>query len=49
MNEPKFVERLTSFGADPSGITPQQFATLIASDLKLWAEAVRSPGVKEAK
>ena len=24
--EPKFVERLTSFGADPSGITPQQFA-----------------------
>jgi tripartite-type tricarboxylate transporter receptor subunit TctC len=46
VNEPKFVERLTSFGADPSGITPQQFTTLIASDLKLWAEAVEVAGVK---
>jgi tripartite-type tricarboxylate transporter receptor subunit TctC len=47
VKEPKFVERLTSFGADPSGITPAQFATLIASDLKLWAEAVEVAGVKQ--
>ena len=40
--EPKFVERLVSFGADPSGITPEQFTALIAADLKLWSEAVRS-------
>lgn len=46
VKEPKFVERLTSFGADPSGITPQQFSALIASDLKLWAEAVEVAGVK---
>jgi tripartite-type tricarboxylate transporter receptor subunit TctC len=44
--DPKFVERLASFGADPSGITPAEFAALIASDLKLWAEAVAVAGVK---
>ena len=43
----KFLERLASFGADPSGITPAQFATLIATDLKLWAEAVAVAGVKQ--
>ena len=44
--DPAFVERLKSFGADPSGITPDQFAALIAADLKLWAEAVNIAGVK---
>jgi tripartite-type tricarboxylate transporter receptor subunit TctC len=43
----KFVERLHSFGADPSGITPAEFAELIAADLKLWAEAVAIAGVKQ--
>ena len=42
-----FVERLGKFGADPSGITPAQFAELIAADLKLWAEAVAVAGVKQ--
>jgi tripartite-type tricarboxylate transporter receptor subunit TctC len=45
--DPKFLERLTSFGADPSGITPAQFAELIAADLKLWAEAVAVAGIKQ--
>ena len=36
-----------SFGADPSGITPAEFAELIAADLKLWAEAVAIAGVKQ--
>lgn len=44
--DPKFVERLSSFGADPSGITPKQFSDLVAADLKLWAEAVAIAGVK---
>jgi tripartite-type tricarboxylate transporter receptor subunit TctC len=44
--EPKFVERLASLGTDPSGITPAQFADLIAADLKMWAEAVAIAGVK---
>jgi tripartite-type tricarboxylate transporter receptor subunit TctC len=43
----KFLERLASLGADPSGITPEQFAALIASDLKLWTEAVEVAGVKK--
>jgi tripartite-type tricarboxylate transporter receptor subunit TctC len=45
--DPKFLERLSSFGADPSGITPTQFAELIATDLKVWAEAVAVAGVKQ--
>jgi tripartite-type tricarboxylate transporter receptor subunit TctC len=44
--DPKFIERLAKLGADPSGITPQQFAELIARDLKTWGEAVEVAGVK---
>ena len=44
--DPKFAERLAVLGADPSSITPAQFADLIAADLKLWAEAVAISGVK---
>ena len=43
----KFRERLASFGADPSGITPAEFTALITADLKLWAEAVAVAGVKQ--
>jgi tripartite-type tricarboxylate transporter receptor subunit TctC len=43
----KFVERLSSFGADPSGIAPAEFAALIASDIKLWAEAVAIAGIRQ--
>ncbi len=45
--DPKFVERLASLGADPLGNTPVEFAALIASDLKLWAEAVAVAGIKQ--
>ena len=45
--DPVFVERLAKFGADPSGISPAQFAELIAADLKLWAEAVAIAGVRQ--
>jgi tripartite-type tricarboxylate transporter receptor subunit TctC len=44
--DPKFVERLSTLGADPSGITPAQFTDLITADLKMWAEAVAIAGVK---
>jgi tripartite-type tricarboxylate transporter receptor subunit TctC len=44
--DPKFLERLANFGADPSGMAPAQFAELIAADLKRWAEAVAVAGVK---
>jgi tripartite-type tricarboxylate transporter receptor subunit TctC len=42
----KFVERLAALGADPLGNTPEEFAALIASDLKLWSEAVAVAGIK---
>jgi tripartite-type tricarboxylate transporter receptor subunit TctC len=45
--DPKFVERLATFGADPSCITPAEFAELLAADLKLWAEAVATAGIKQ--
>lgn len=45
--DPKFLERLANLGTDPSGITPAQFAELIAADLKQWAEAVAVAGVKQ--
>jgi tripartite-type tricarboxylate transporter receptor subunit TctC len=45
--DPKFVERLATFGADPSCVTPAEFAELVAADLKLWAEAVATAGIKQ--
>ena len=44
--DPAFVDKLTKLGADPSGITPAEFAELVAADLKLWSEAVAIAGVK---
>jgi tripartite-type tricarboxylate transporter receptor subunit TctC len=41
----KFNDRLETLGADPSGITPEQFAALIARDLKTWGEAVEGAGL----
>jgi tripartite-type tricarboxylate transporter receptor subunit TctC len=44
--DPKFVERLAALGADPLGNTPEEFAALIAADLKTWGEAVAIAGLK---
>ena len=44
--DPKYVERLANYGVDPLGSSPEEFATMIAADIKLWAEAVRIAGVK---
>jgi tripartite-type tricarboxylate transporter receptor subunit TctC len=43
--EPKFVERLDQEGVDPLGSTPAETATFIATDMALWAEAVKVAGV----
>ncbi len=40
-----FVERLDSYGADPLGNTPQQFAAMIRSDLAMWAGEVKALGL----
>ena len=41
-----FAERLTKFGVDPLGNSPDEFVKLIAAELPLWAEAVSIAGVK---
>jgi tripartite-type tricarboxylate transporter receptor subunit TctC len=44
--DPIFARRLDGYGAAPLGNTPEDFRTMIAADTKLWAEAVRSSGIK---
>jgi tripartite-type tricarboxylate transporter receptor subunit TctC len=46
VKETKFTERLVTFGVDPLGNRPDEFATMIASDIPQWAEAVRTTGLK---
>jgi tripartite-type tricarboxylate transporter receptor subunit TctC len=46
VKDPTFVERLSRYGVDPLGDTPEAFAAMIASDIALWSEAVNVAGVK---
>lgn len=43
---PAVKERLQSQGAIPSGIGPADFASLIASETRKWAEVVKASGAK---
>jgi len=47
LREPKVVERLVSYGAEPIGSSPREFAATIAADIPLWAEAVATAGIKQ--
>lgn len=47
VKDPKFAERLESFGTDPLGDGPDVFAKTIAADIALWAQAVEVAGVKQ--
>lgn len=47
VKDPGFSERLTSYGVDPLGNSPEEFAAMIAADVALWAEAVKIAGVQE--
>jgi tripartite-type tricarboxylate transporter receptor subunit TctC len=40
------VRSFMSFGVDPIGDSPREFAATIAADVPLWAEAVRITGAK---
>jgi tripartite-type tricarboxylate transporter receptor subunit TctC len=44
--EQKFVERLTSFGVESVGNSPEEFAAMIAADIALWPDALRAAGIK---
>jgi tripartite-type tricarboxylate transporter receptor subunit TctC len=45
VKDPKFVERLETYGVDPVGNTPEEFAKTIAADVALWADAVKMTGL----
>ena len=47
VSDPKVAERLASFGVDPLGNSPNEFAAQIAEDIKFWGEAVKIAGVQE--
>jgi tripartite-type tricarboxylate transporter receptor subunit TctC len=44
--DPAFVANLDKYGADPVGLTPEQFAKFLEKDRAQWAEAVKVAGVK---
>jgi tripartite-type tricarboxylate transporter receptor subunit TctC len=44
--DPKIVEQLMKFGADPVGNKPEEFAAMISADIRLWAEAVKLAGLQ---
>jgi len=47
VRNPQTVERFKSYGVDPLGNSPEEFAEMIASDIALWSEAVKISGVAE--
>lgn len=44
--DPAFMAHMDKYGADPRGLTPQEFAAFLEKDRALWAEAVKQAGVK---
>jgi tripartite-type tricarboxylate transporter receptor subunit TctC len=42
----QFVARLEQYGADPLSNTPDEFAALIAADLAIWSDVIKSTGLK---
>jgi tripartite-type tricarboxylate transporter receptor subunit TctC len=46
VKDPQFVARLDQYGADPLGNTPEEFGAMIAAETALWADTVKSLGLK---
>jgi tripartite-type tricarboxylate transporter receptor subunit TctC len=44
--DPQFVARLEQYGADPLSNTPEEFSALIATDLAVWSDVIKSTGLK---
>ncbi len=47
VKEPKPAERLTGFGVDPLGSSPEEFAVQLSADIRMWGEAVKLAGVRQ--
>ena len=43
--DPVFARRLMDFGVEPLGSSPAEFAATIASDIKIWTDAVNVEGL----
>ena len=43
---PEVRDRIKSFGAEPVGNTPEQFAAQIRSDIAKWAKVAREAGIQ---
>ncbi len=46
LRSPEVVKLLAVQGVDPVGNTPQEFATIIKSDIEKWAKVIKSAGIK---
>ena len=46
LNQPDIKAQLSGLGAEPVGSTPQEFATLIRSEIAKWAKVVKVSGAK---
>lgn len=49
LQAPEMREMLSSQGADPLGISPEEFAAVIAADLVKCAKVVASAGIKAGR
>jgi tripartite-type tricarboxylate transporter receptor subunit TctC len=47
VKDPKFANRLSEFGVDPLGNSPEEYQAMLARDLVTWAEAVEVAGAKQ--
>jgi tripartite-type tricarboxylate transporter receptor subunit TctC len=47
VRDPKFSARLSEFGVDPLGNSPDEYREMLARDVAIWAEAVDIAGVRQ--
>ncbi len=47
LEDPEVRKRLASFGADPVGSTPEQFAALVRSDIAMFAKIVKDANIPQ--
>lgn len=49
LQTPDIRARIAALGMDPAGGSPKQFAAIIPSETAMWAEVVKSAGLKVEK
>ena len=45
--DPHFAAKLASYGVDPLGDTPDDFAKMIDTDIATWADALQAAGIQQ--